>query len=39
MLTKLVCRLQPLEDDPKLPAKLATPLYNMIMSMKTHPVR
>ncbi|XP_023326943.1 ankyrin repeat and MYND domain-containing protein 2 [Eurytemora carolleeae] len=32
-------RLQPLEDEPKLPAKLAHPLYKMVMSMNTHPVR
>jgi len=30
---------QPFEEHPKLPADLAKPLHNLVMSMNTHPVR
>lgn len=30
---------QPLEDEPKLPQKLAKPLHKLIMSMNSHPVK
>ena len=35
----VVNRKQPFEEHPKLPADLAKPLHNLVMSMNTHPVR
>ncbi len=32
-------RKQPYEEEPKLPLQLAKPLYNLVMSMNTNPVR